>query len=433
MRITIFGTGYVGLVAGTCLADLGNDVTCVDIDNQKIQKLKKGSVPLFEPGLPELLTRNVREQRLFFTTDAVSALLEAEVIFIAVGTPSAEDGSVDLQYVDAVAETIGKHLSHYAVIANKSTVPVGTADRVTEIIKRHQKNKVSFSVVSNPEFLREGSAVQDFLHPDRVIVGTSDEKAKSIMEQLYKGITRPTQPLIFTDVKSAEVIKYAGNAMLATRISFMNEFARFCEKVGADIKAVAKGIGLDQRIGPRFLQAGLGYGGSCFPKDIKGILHQGKTEGSPFRILEAVDKVNQEQRIFVCEKLKKQIPHLSGKTIALWGIAFKPKTDDIREAPSLDIIRFLLKEQAQVRVFDPEAMLATKALFPSLHYAQTPYEALEGADALIIITEWNTFRELDKEKMKSLMKQPFILDARNIYEPEEIRKSGFIYVSIGRP
>lgn len=434
MKILVFGTGYVGLVLGTCLADLGNDVVCVDIDKIKIAQLVKGVIPFYEPGLSELVKRNVAQHRLHFTTDPKPHFSQTDIVFIAVGTPSADDGSVDLQYVDAVAKTLGIHMTKQLVIVNKSTVPVGTAERVKNIIIKYQKKRIQFSVVSNPEFLREGSAVQDFMHPDRIIVGVEDKHAKKIMEQLYNGIARSTQPLVITDVKSAEIIKYASNAMLATRISFMNEFACFCEKTGADIKAIAKGIGLDERIGPRFLQAGIGYGGSCFPKDVKGMISQGRAQGTPFLILESVEKVNQQQRKHVFAKLKKAVGSFKGKTIAVWGIAFKPKTDDIREAPSLDIIKNITKEGGKVHAFDPEATENAKKIFhSSVRYAITPYEALKNADALIIITEWNTFRELDKEKMKSLMKNPIIVDARNMYDPEEIRSQGFTYFSVGRP
>ena len=432
MKIVVFGTGYVGLVVGTCLSDLGNEVTCIDVDKQKIQTLISGEVPFFEPGLSDYVRRNIRQKRLFFSSDPREALRSAGVIFIAVGTPSREDGSVDLQYVEAVAKTIAEHLDHYAVIINKSTAPVGTAEKVYHLIEQHQKKKVPFDVVSNPEFLREGSAVQDFMHPDRIIVGVASDRARQVMETLYKGISRSTQPLIFTDIKSAEIIKYAANAMLATRISFMNEFAPFCEKIGGDIKSVAYGIGFDQRIGPRFLQAGLGYGGSCFPKDVKGIISLGNEHNTPFKILEAVHHVNEEQKVLFLQKILKTFPNLHNKTIAVWGIAFKPKTDDIREAPSLYLIDQLLKHGAMVKAFDPEAMENARKVFSQIEFCSTPYDALAQADALLVVTEWNTFRDLDKEKMKSLMKSPIIFDGRNMYDPHEMRKLGFQYTSIGR-
>jgi len=432
MKITVIGTGYVGLVVGTCLADLGNDIICVDIDENKINKLKKGIVPIYEPGLKDILDRNVKEGRILFTTEIRKGIQESGIIFIAVGTPPNKEHDADLSAVKGVAENIGKYMNGYKVIVNKSTVPVGTADEVKKIIKENQKQAMEFDVVSNPEFLREGEAINDFTNPDRIIVGTDSEKVKSIMQDIYEGITRANKPILFTDIKSAEMIKYASNAMLATRISFMNEIAQLCEKVGADVKMVAKGIGLDSRIGPRFLQAGAGYGGSCFPKDIKAlikIMEQHNVEG---KILKAVEDVNEMQKKHIVPKIKKLVPDLKGKKIALWGLAFKPKTDDMREAPSIAIIHELQKLGAKIHAFDPEAQNTAKKILKDVVYYNSPYEALKDAHALVIVTEWNEFRDLDKAKIKGLLKEPNIIDGRNIYEPEDMRKSGFNYAGVGR-
>lgn len=432
MNVVVFGTGYVGLVVGTCLSDLGNDVVCIDIDEEKIKKLNKGEVPFFEHSLSEYMRRNIKQGRLHFSLNYKEALKFADIIFIAVGTPSKQNGDVDLTYVDNVAKTIGQNLDHYAVIVNKSTVPVGTALRVTKIIKEHNKNKIHFDVVSNPEFLREGSAVRDFMQPNRIVIGVDSTKAEGIMQKLYQGLVRTRQPIIITDVKSAELIKYAANAMLATRISFMNEFARFCEKEGGDIKAIAKGIGLDERIGPRFLQAGAGYGGSCFPKDVKGLINMGKKRESSFKIIEAVDKVNEEQKMILFEKIQKTLGDLKGKSIALWGLAFKPKTDDVRESPALFLIDRLQKAGSKVKAFDPEAIENTKKIFPEVEYYDNPYSAVKDADAVVLVTEWNNFRDLDRRKIKSLLKNPILIDARNMYDPSNLKKEGFVYVCIGR-
>ncbi len=432
MKIAVIGTGYVGLVAGTCLADMGNDVICVDIDKKKVDFLNQGHVPIYEPGLDDMLKRNREEERIKFTTDIQSAIRESTAIFIAVGTPPGKDHEADLSAVKAVAKKIGESMDSYKVIIDKSTVPVGTADMVESIIKGNQKEPVPFDVVSNPEFLREGEAIGDFSNPDRIVIGTSSDRAKELMEDLYDGVARTGKPIIFTDIKSAEMIKYASNAMLATRISFMNEVAQLCEKVGADVKAVARGMGYDSRIGPRFLQAGVGYGGSCFPKDVKAFMHTMKENGVNATLLEAVEKINAHQKKSLLPKVKKLVPDLNGKKVAVWGLAFKPKTDDMREAPSIVVIEQLQKEGATIAAFDPEAEETAKKMLKDIEYVKTPYEALQGADALVIVTEWNVFRDLDKQRMKKLMKGPNIIDGRNVYSPEEMRKEGFNYIGVGR-
>ncbi len=432
MKIAVIGTGYVGLVAGTCLSDLGNDVSCVDIDENKVKALNDGEVPIYEPGLTEMLKRNREEERISFTTDIKDAVRRAKAIFIAVGTPPGKNHEADLSAVKAVARSIGQNMQEYKVIIDKSTVPVGTADLVSGIIKENQDHPVDFDVVSNPEFLREGEAIGDFTNPDRIVIGAATEKAKKIMEDIYKGISRTDKPILFTDVKSAEMIKYASNAMLATRISFMNEVAQLCEKVGADVKLVAQGMGLDKRIGPRFLQAGVGYGGSCFPKDVNAFRETMKEHGVKGLILDAVESVNFEQKRSLLPKVKKMLPDLKGKKIAIWGLAFKPKTDDMREAPSLVIIEQLKQEGASITAFDPEAEDTAKKMVHQIHYAKNPYEAIEDADALIIVTEWNEFRDLDKDKMKKLMKSPNIIDGRNVYDPQEMKEAGFSYIGVGR-
>src|SRR3989344_5504693 len=429
MKIAVIGTGYVGLVAGTCLADLGNDGICVDIDEQKIGQLKKGILPIYEPGLGDLLKRNLSEKRIQFTTDGDEAIRKSEIIFIAVATPTGKSYEADLSIVEAVAKQIGKNLNGYKVIVIKSTVPVGTTSRVKEIIKAISKNK-DFDVVSNPEFLREGEAVNDFTFPDRVVIGVENGNARQIMEKLYAGIARTNHPILFTDIRSAEIIKYASNAMLATRISFMNEIANLCEKVGADVKEVARGIGLDARIGPRFLQAGAGYGGSCFPKDVKALIHTMKGNGVQGKILEAVEAVNEAQKASIVPKLKKLVPDLKGKKIALWGLAFKPKTDDMREATSLVLIHQLQKEGAKINAFDPEATRTAKKIFKDVAYFEDPYETVKDCEALIIVTEWNTFRDLDKEKIRRLLAKPNIVDGRNVYDPKEMKELGFNYIGI---
>ena len=432
MKIAVVGTGYVGLTVGTCLAELGNDVACVDIDEKKISELNKGIIPIYEPGLKDMLERNVSEKRLSFTTDKKTAIENAKVIFIAVGTPPGKDHRADLTFVKQVAKDIGTYMNSYKVIVDKSTVPVGTADVVKEIIKQNQKGNIEFDVVSNPEFLREGEAINDFMMPDRVVIGVDSEKARKIIEDIYKGIARINKPIMYTDTKSAEIIKYASNAMLATRISFMNEIARLCEKAGGDVKEVAKGMGLDSRIGTRFLQAGAGYGGSCFPKDVKALEQTMSHYGVESKIMQAVEKVNEEQKRSLLPKIKRLAPNLKGRTIAIWGLAFKPKTDDMREAPAIAVIEQLQKEGAKIKAFDPEAEKTAKKILNDIEYTKDPYSAIKDADALVIVTEWNEFRNLDKEKIKSLLKEPNIVDGRNVYEPKEMEELGFNYIGIGR-
>jgi len=432
MKIAVIGTGYVGLTLGTCLAELGNDVICVDVDESKIKDLNEGKVPIYEPGLEDMLERNFKEKRISFTTDVKSAIEASDVIFIAVGTPPGKDHKADLSFVRQVAKDIGINMNGYKVIVDKSTVPVGTAQLVREIVKENQASAMEFDVVSNPEFLREGSAINDFMNPDRVVVGVDSEKARKVMENIYKGVARVNRPIMFTDTKSAEIIKYASNAMLATRISFMNEIARLCERSGGDVKEVAKGMGLDSRIGPRFLQAGVGYGGSCFPKDVKALAQTMNHHEVESKILQAVEEVNEDQKKSLLPKIKKLVPELNGKVVAIWGLAFKPKTDDMREAPSVVIIEQLQGEGAKIKAFDPEAEDSAKKMLKDVEYVKDPYDAIKDADALVIVTEWSEFRNLDKGKMKDLLKEPNVIDGRNIYDPKEMKESGFNYIGVGR-
>ena len=434
MKIGVIGTGYVGLVLGSCLADLGNEVVCLDVIEEKIKKLQSGTPTIYEPGLSDLMKRNMREGRLSFTMDAKQTVEQSDVIFIAVGTPSKEDGSVNLDYIASAAETIGRHMNGYKVVVDKSTVPVGTHKLVERKIKEKQPQKFPFDVVSNPEFLREGEAIKDFMNPDRVVVGINgSDKARHLMENIYRGIARTGKPILFTDVASAEMIKYASNAMLATRISFMNEVARLCERCGADVKQVAQGMGLDNRIGPRFLQAGAGYGGSCFPKDVRGLIQTGKEHGVDFKILESVDQVNEEQKRLIFPKVKSLLPELAGKTVAVWGLAFKPKTDDMREAPSLILIEQLLAEGAKVKAFDPEAQAVARQMIKGeVEFAPTPLDAVKDSHCLVLVTEWDEFRNLDKKKLQEAMAQPNIVDARNVWEPREMKALGFYYQGVGR-
>ena len=432
MKISCVGCGNVGLVAGTCLADMGNEVTCCDIDKSKINKLKRGVIPIYEPGLKDMFERNVKGKRLRFSSDMKDTIKKSDVIFITVGTPPGRNHEADLCAVESVAGQIGKNMKSYKLIVNKSTVPVGTVELVKKIVRKNQTEKFEFDVVSNPEFLREGEAVKDFTNPDRIVIGTDSEKAEEIMMSIYRGIARADKPVFITDIKSAEMIKYASNAMLAIRISFMNEIAQLCEKVGADVKSVAKGVGLDNRIGPRFLQAGMGYGGSCFPKDVKALSELMKQNKVKDKLLSAVNTINEDQRKFIFQKIKKLISPLKGKSIAVWGLAFKPKTDDIREAPSIDIIRELQKSGAKIRAFDPVAKINAKRVLEGVTFCSDPYSTVKGCDALLVATEWNEFRVLDFEHVKRLLKQPNIIDGRNIYEPDEMRKAGFNYLGVGR-
>jgi UDPglucose 6-dehydrogenase len=432
MKIAVIGTGYVGLVTGTCLAETGNEVICVDIDADKVAKMQNGIVPIYEPHLDILFDRNIKAERLKFTTSLDEGLAHGDIIFLALPTPEDEDGSADLSYVLNVSEEIGKKISSYKVIVDKSTVPVGTADRVYEVIAKNAS--CDFDVVSNPEFLREGFAVDDFLKPERIIVGSSSEKATSLMRKLYGPFVRSGNPIIVMDEKSAELTKYAANSFLATKITFMNEIANYCEKVGADVDKVRAGIGSDSRIGKRFLFPGIGYGGSCFPKDVKALQKAGKDEGYDFKILNSVIEVNDVQKTILLPKIKAHFNNnLSGKKIAVWGLAFKPETDDIREAPSIYMMEGLLESGASLTVFDPEAMPPIKKRFGDrLKYAPSMYQALENADALLICTEWSIFRTPDYPKLKQLLTQPVIFDGRNLYNVEDMEAEGFTYYSIGR-
>ncbi|MFN3532530.1 MAG: UDP-glucose dehydrogenase family protein [Candidatus Brocadia sp.] len=432
MRICCIGCGYVGLVAGTCLSDMGNDVICIDVDKNKINNLKKGIIPIYEPGLKDMLDRNARENRIRFSTNIKEGIQNSEIIFITVGTPPDANNCADISAIISVAEDIGRYMNGYKVIVNKSTAPVGTLEKIGKVIKSFQNKRAKYDLVSNPEFMREGEAIKDFTNPDRIVIGLQSEKAKRIMTSLYNGIARADKPIMFTDIRSAELIKYASNAMLATRISFMNEMAQLCEKVGGDIKAIAKGIGLDSRIGPRFLQAGVGYGGSCFPKDVKALAEIMKSNGVGAKILTAVDEVNEQQKRSLIEKIKKLLPVLKGKSIAIWGLAFKPKTDDMREAPSIVIIHQLQELGAKIMAFDPEAQETAKKILKDVTYCNDPYLTVKGCDALVIVTEWNEFRDLDLKKVKRLIKHPNIIDGRNIYEPHEMEKLGFNYICVGR-
>ena len=432
MKIAVIGTGYVGLVTGTCFAETGNDVICVDIDEQKVEKMRNGKVPIYEPHLDVLFERNIKQERLSFTTKIEEAVEEAEIIFLALPTPPGEDGSADLSYILGVADQLGQLIKDYKVIIDKSTVPVGTAEKVAAAIAKNAT--VDFDVVSNPEFLREGYAVDDFLKPDRVVIGTSSVRARKVLENLYKPYVRQGNPIIFMDEKSAELTKYAANSFLATKITFMNEVANFCEKVGADVDMVRIGIGSDQRIGKRFLFPGIGYGGSCFPKDVKALAKSGKEYGYDFGILESVMSINEKQKTIIVPKVKTYFNgNLKGKKIALWGLAFKPDTDDVREAPALYIIEELLKEGAEITAFDPEAMTNVKELLgDKIKYALSRDEAINGADALIIATEWQVFRTPDFNKLASQMNQKVIFDGRNLYDIQEMQELGFYYSSIGR-
>jgi len=432
MKISVIGTGYVGLVTGTCLAETGNEVICVDIDQEKVQKMREGIVPIYEPHLDVLFERNIQAGRLKFTTSLEEGMEHGAIVFLALPTPEGEDGSADLSYVLGVAEQIGKLLNDYKVIVDKSTVPVGTAERVTRTIAAQTDQH--FDVVSNPEFLREGFAVDDFLKPERIIVGSGSERATALMKKLYSPFVRSGNPIIIMDEKSAELTKYAANAFLATKITFMNEIANYCEKVGADVDKVRAGMGTDSRIGKRFLFPGIGYGGSCFPKDVKALQKAGWDEDYEFRILDAVIGVNQRQKTVLMPRISAYFNgNLKERTIAVWGLAFKPETDDIREAPSIDMMEALLSQGARLQVFDPEAMENIRGLFGDrLAYADSMYDALEGADALLICTEWSIFRNPDMERIKALLASPAIFDGRNLYNTEDMEAVGFHYESIGR-
>jgi UDPglucose 6-dehydrogenase len=431
MRIAVIGTGYVGLVAGTCFAESGNDVVCLDIDEEKVRKLRDGIVPIYEPGLEELLKRNVGDGRLAFSTSYEEAIPGAQVVFIAVGTPPGEDGSADMRYVLSAAESCAKHMTGYTVVVDKSTVPVGTAKRVFEVMRANTEHE--FDVVSNPEFLKEGAAIDDFMKPDRVVVGSASQRAAETMDELYGPFVRTGKPIIHMDLESAELTKYAANAMLATRISFMNEIANICNAVGANVDLVRKGIGTDERIGSRFLFSGVGYGGSCFPKDVQAIVKTSENAGYDFRILKAVEAVNETQKRLLYDMVKEHYGDLTGRRFAIWGLAFKPNTDDMREAPAVIVIEALLAAGATVCACDPEAVEEARAhyLGDRIDYAEKPMDALEGADALILVTEWNEFRRPDFDTIKDRLKDPVIFDGRNIYSRKTLEKLGYTYYAIG--
>jgi UDPglucose 6-dehydrogenase len=432
MNITVVGTGYVGLVTGTCFAETGHRVTCLDLDAAKIETLKAGGIPIYEPGLEELVKRNSREGRLFFTTSYPEAMKDCDVAFIAVGTPPGEHGDADLSYVLAAAAEIGRNLRRYTVVVNKSTVPVGSADKVAETLRGVTTQP--FDVVSNPEFLKEGAAIDDFMRPDRVIVGVASERARAVMAELYAPFVRAEQPVLFMDLRSAELSKYAANAMLATRISFMNEMATLCEKLGADVDQVRRGIGSDRRIGHPFLFPGVGFGGSCFPKDVRAVMSMARHLGLDFDLLRSVERVNERQKRWLVEKATKHFGSLAGKTIGVWGLAFKPKTDDMREAPAITVIEGLLGNGAKVRAHDPVAREVAAKLFDGRGVAlvEEPYAAAEGADALLLVTEWNEFRQPDLARLKATMRTPVVFDGRNIWDAAKVRAAGFTYYGIGR-
>src|SRR4051794_16976781 len=434
MNICVVGSGYVGLVTGACLADFGMSVVGVDKDHAKVEALSRGKVPIYEPGLDTLVQKNMAEGRLRFTTDLAPAIEEAQAIFIAVGTPPKSDGSADLTFIREVATSIAEHLNGYKIVITKSTVPIGTGRMIEAILREGVgSSKHTFAVVSNPEFLREGSAIEDFMHPDRVVIGTRDERAAGMMMDVYSPLHAADVPFIVTDIETAELIKYASNGFLATKISFINEVAQICEAWGADVEVVSKGMGLDSRIGPKFLHAGPGFGGSCFPKDTRAAAQIARDSGLRFRIIEAVLEVNQVTQKRMIEKVDQALGGFAGKTIGFLGLSFKPNTDDIRESPALPIVQALVDGGATVRAFDPGAMAACKPLFPPLVYTRDAYEAAEGADAVVIATEWNQFRKLDLDRLRKLLRTPLVIDLRNLYEPAAMAAGGFRYVSIGRP
>ncbi|UAY54751.1 UDP-glucose dehydrogenase family protein [Arachidicoccus terrestris] len=437
MKVVIAGSGYVGLVTGACLADIGVDVCCVDVDQQKIDNLQKGILPIFEPGLEDIVNRNVKSKRLHFSTSIADHIKDAGAVFIAVGTPAGEDGSADMQYVLSVADSIGQHLEDYTVVVTKSTVPVGSSEKVRATINKALEKRgqdIPFDVVSNPEFLKEGAAIKDFMSPDRIVVGIDSNRARETMDTLYKPFLLNGYRILYMDIPSAEMTKYAANAMLATRISFMNDIANLCEKVGANVSHVRAGIGTDPRIGRKFLYPGVGYGGSCFPKDVKALLRTGKDHQYPLRLLEAVEAVNDAQKKVLFDKINRHYDQsLEGKTIAVWGLAFKPNTDDMREAPALVLIEALLASGAKVQVYDPEAMKeARKVLSDKVKWAEDVYDSVKGADAIALITEWNAFRLPNWNQIKSLMQTPVVFDGRNIYDDVQLTKAGFIYYGIGQ-
>ncbi len=432
-NICVTGTGYVGLVTGACLADFGNKVVCVDIDESKIERLRKSEVPFYEPGLQEIVRRNVDRGRLSFSTDVAKGIEESTVIFVAVGTPMSPEGEADLSYVEMVARNVGEHLNGYKVVVLKSTVPAGTSNLVERIIGETSSSGHPFDVVSNPEFLREGSAVEDFMQPDRIVLGVSSDRALKVMREIYRPLILQDIPVVETDVKTSEMIKYASNAFLACKISFINEIANICERVGADVSVVARAMGLDKRIGPRFLRPGAGYGGSCFPKDTRALVKTAESTGYDLKIVKAAIEVNDQQRLHMVELIEKAVGSLSGKTVAILGLAFKPDTDDLREAPSLDIAKALLGKGARLNVYDPVAMEQARTILEGVIFSEDVFEAVKDADAAVFVTEWNEFRDLDLVKVKQLMKSGIIVDCRNIYEPLRMKELGFRYYSVGRP
>lgn len=432
MHIAVIGTGYVGLVTGACFAEFGTEVTCVDVDAGKIERLKEGILPIYEPGLDKIVEKNTKAGRLHFTTDIKSAVEQALVIFLAVGTPPQEDGSPDMSFYRQAAKDIAEAMNGYKVLVTKSTVPVGTGKWLKEFVSEHQKTKTNFGVASNPEFLREGAAIDDFMRPDRVVVGSNEEDAIAIMKDLYRPLYLIETPIVITSLEAAELTKYAANAFLATKITFINEIANLCDKIGCDVHDVARGMGMDKRIGNKFLHPGPGFGGSCFPKDTRALSTVAREFGSETRIVDTVISVNESQRLAMIPKISNLVGDLNGKQIAVLGLSFKPETDDMRESPATDIIKEMQKLGAKIRAFDPVAMEEAKHYLPDIEYAEDEYDAIKGADALVIITEWNQFRALNMEKVKSLLNSPKIVDLRNIYEPKDMREMGFEYVGVGR-
>jgi UDPglucose 6-dehydrogenase len=432
MHIAVIGSGYVGLVTGACFAEFGVDVTCVDIDKEKIARLNEGIIPIYEPGLEQLVAKNSQAGRLHFTTDIKAAIEQALVVFLAVGTPPKDDGSADLQYIFSAARSIAEYMSDYKVIVTKSTVPVGTGENLRRLIREHQKTRNNFGIVSNPEFLREGSAIDDFMRPDRVVIGSNDEEAIAIMRDLYRPLFLIETPFVITSLEGAELTKYAANAFLATKISFINEIANLCDRIGCDVHDVARAIGMDGRIGKYFLHPGPGFGGSCFPKDTRALASVAQQFDYESLIVNAVIEVNERQRVAMIPKIEKLVGDIKGKNFAVLGLSFKPETDDMREAPSVDIIQSLLERGATVRAYDPVAMDEARKLLPQITYAEDEYTTVEGCDALIFMTEWNQFRALDMKRIQGLMRTPKIADLRNIYEPSAMREMGFDYVGVGR-
>lgn len=430
MKLSIMGTGYVGLVTGACFADLGNDVVCLDIDEEKITQLREGQIPIYEPGLAELVKRNVAEGRLQFSIDAPSYIVESDVVFLCVGTPESSSGRPDLSAILSCADTFAESIREYTILITKSTVPVGTAARIRRRVA--DRTDVEFDVVSNPEFLKEGAAIKDFQNPDRIVIGADSERACEMMTRLYSPHTRVNRPIMFVRPQTSELIKYAANAMLASRISFMNALAPLCDELGADIKEVANGMGLDSRIGPRFLQASPGYGGSCFPKDVRALVDMLESNQLNANFFRAIDLVNEQHKKSHLNRLLRKKEDIHNQRIAVWGLSFKPRTDDIRESPSLTLIEQLLERGARVSAYDPEAIENTKTLYPDIEYASTPYEAAESASAVVVMTEWDVFRNIDLARVKETMKEPVLIDCRNVYDPEDVRRHGFNYSALGR-